>query len=97
MRTGEVEANLARLNGEFKLPYISELIERKLAGPEKSALSDVDVEFHRREFDRLRSALKDAYQTSLLPEAPAGKAALNDMLIRLRLATTTSVNFFRIR
>jgi uncharacterized protein len=85
MRSGEVEANLVNLNEDFKLPYIPELIERKLAGPEKSALSDVDVEFHRREFERLRGLLEDAHQASSLPETPAGKAALNDLLIRLRL------------
>lgn len=85
MRRGEVEANLVRLNEEFKLPYISELIERKLAGPEKSALSDVDVEFHRGEFERLRGMLEDAYRASSLPETPSGRAALNDLLIRLRL------------
>jgi uncharacterized protein len=85
MRGGEVEANLIKLNEEFKLPYISELVERKLAGPEKSALSDVDVEFHRREFERLRAILEDEYQASSLPESPAGREALNDLLIRLRL------------
>ena len=87
MRSGEIEANLAQLNEEFKLPYISELIERKLAGPEKSALSEVDVEFHQREFERLRGALEDAYQASSLPEAPTGKMALNHLLVRLRLST----------
>src|SRR5215831_1464455 len=86
MRGGEIEANLVRLNEEFELSYISELIERKLAGPEKSALDDVDVEFHRREFERLRGMLEDAYRASSLPEAPAGREALNDLLIRLRLA-----------
>jgi uncharacterized protein len=85
MRTGEVEANLVNLNEDFELSYIYELIVRKLAGPEKSALSDVDVEFHRREFERLRGLLEDAYRSSALPETPAGKAALNDLLLRLRL------------
>src|SRR6185436_6782122 len=33
MRTGVIEANLVTLNQEFKLPYIPELIARKLAGP----------------------------------------------------------------
>jgi predicted nucleotidyltransferase len=90
MRSGEIEANLARLNEEFNLPYISELIERKLAGTEKSALSDVDVEFHQREFERLRGALEDAHRASALPEAPAGRGELNDLLIRLRLKTGTT-------
>src|SRR5499426_3236831 len=91
MRSGEIEANLAQLNEEFKLPYISELIERKLAGPEKSTLSGVDVEFHRREFERLRGMLEDAYQASSLPETHAGKAAINDLLIRLRLGAEATL------
>jgi uncharacterized protein len=90
MRGGDVEANLVKLNEDFKLPYISDLVERKLAGPEKSALSDVDVEFHRREFERLRCMLEDAFRASSLPETPAGKAALNDLLIRLRLRAETT-------
>ena len=32
MRTGEVEANLVTLNEEFRLPYIADLVARKLAG-----------------------------------------------------------------
>ena len=36
MRTGQVEANLVRLNEIFRNPCISDLIARKLAGPEKS-------------------------------------------------------------
>src|SRR3982751_5417610 len=47
MRTGVVEANLVWLNGSFKLPYVPDLVARKLAGPEQSALGDADVEFHR--------------------------------------------------
>jgi uncharacterized protein len=85
MRVGEVEANLVKLNEDFRLPYISELIGRKLAGPEKSALSDVDLEFHRREFERLRGMLEDAYRASSLRETPAGREGLNDLLIRSRL------------
>jgi hypothetical protein len=34
MRTGQVEANLVTLNQEFRLPYIDDLVARKLAGPE---------------------------------------------------------------
>jgi len=86
MQTGEVEANLVTLNEAFKLPYIPELIARKLAGPEKSTLENGDVAFYQREFERLRGALEQAYQASALPEAGTGKAALNDLLLRLRRA-----------
>src|SRR5438445_4468719 len=40
MRTGEVEANLVHLNGGAGLPHVGDLIARKLAGPEQSALDD---------------------------------------------------------
>src|SRR5437667_1842847 len=36
MRTGQVEANLLTLNESFKLPYVLDLVERKLSGPERS-------------------------------------------------------------
>jgi uncharacterized protein len=84
MRSGEIEANLLNLNQEFNLPYIPELVERKLAGPEKSVLNAVDVKFHHREYERLCGALEDAYQATSLPEAPAGRTALDELLIRLR-------------
>lgn len=87
MRSGEIEANLVTLNKEFNLPYIGELIARKLSGPEKSTLEDEDTEFHKREYERLRAELEQAFQVSQLPETPSGKEALNDLLIRLRMKT----------
>ena len=87
MRTGEVQANLVTLNEEFKLSHVAELIARKLAGPEQSVLPDADLPFHEREYGRLRRELEQAHQASTLPETPAGQPALNDLLIRLRLAS----------
>jgi predicted nucleotidyltransferase len=85
MRTGEVEANLAKLNEVFRLPQIPELIARKTAGPERSTLEDADVSFHERECQRLRAGLEQAAAESRLPEAPTARAALHDLLVRLRL------------
>jgi predicted nucleotidyltransferase len=85
MRTGEVEANLLRLNEEAKLPYIDELVARKLAGAEKGRLEAADVAFHEREYGRLIAELEAAGEKSTLPESPRAKAALNDLLVRLRL------------
>ena len=90
MRTGEVEANLVRLNEEARLAHVDDLIARKLAGPEQSALDDADVEFHRREYERLRAELEAAHQASTLPEGPSARPALNDLLVRLRMQTTGS-------
>jgi predicted nucleotidyltransferase len=85
MRTGEVEANLNHLNSGFQLRYIPELVARKLAGAEKSEIEDADMVFHEKEYARLRTELEQASKASALPEIPAGKKALNDLLIRLRL------------
>jgi predicted nucleotidyltransferase len=85
MRTGEVEANLVRLNEAAKLPYIGELIARKLAGPEKGHLNTTDLDFHRREYERLCGEVKASADASQLPEVPRGAAALHDLLVRLRL------------
>jgi predicted nucleotidyltransferase len=84
LRTGEIEANLLRLNEVFRLPYISELVARKLTGPEHSTLEDADMAFHQREYARLRRGLEEARDDSTLPETPAGKEALNALLVRLR-------------
>lgn len=85
MRTGQVEANLARLNETARLAYIRELIERKTGGPEKGRLEQADLEFHRREYERLRAELQRAFEESQLPETPRSGPALHDLLVRLRL------------
>lgn len=86
MRTGVVEASLVNLNTEARLAHVDDLIARKLAGPEQSTIDDSDMIFHEREYDRLRKKLEMAYQASPLPEAPTSRAALNDLLVRLRIA-----------
>jgi predicted nucleotidyltransferase len=87
MRTGKIEANLVSMNEQFKLPYIADLVARKLAGPEKSKLEDADIAFHESEYQRLRAELQSAHDASPLPELPSDetRAALNDLLVRLRL------------
>jgi len=57
MEASVVEANLLRLNETAKLPYLDELIQRKVAGAEKERLTEVDLSFQRSEYDRLRSSL----------------------------------------
>jgi predicted nucleotidyltransferase len=84
LRTGEIEANLVTLNESAKLPYISELVERKLAGAEKGRLDAADVSLHEREYERLVAELELAAEKSALPESASGRNALNDLLVRLR-------------
>ena len=85
MRTGEVEANLVRVNAEARLPHVDDLIARKLAGPEKSAIDDADGGFHQREYERLRAELEAVHRDSSLPDEPTARPALNDLLVRLRV------------
>ncbi len=85
MRAGKVEANLVHLNDSAKLPYISDLIARKTGGPEKGCLEQADLDFHEREYQRLTAELEQAFQLSELPETARGAAAMNDLLVRIRL------------
>src|SRR6266540_5493146 len=84
LRTGEVEANLVRLNGAARLSFIDELIARKTNGSERERLTCADVALYRAEYERLFAALLEAGETSPLPEAPSAHEALNDLLLRLR-------------
>lgn len=85
MQTGSIEANLLALNESAKLKTIDELVARKLAGPEKGQLETPQVAYHEREYHRLVAQLERAMETSSLPEQARGMAALNDLLVRLRL------------
>jgi hypothetical protein len=87
MQTGVVEANLIRLNHHFQLPYLPELIDRKLRGAEQSVLAATDLAFHQQEYTRWCQALELASQRSHLPESPSAQRALHDLLVRLRLET----------
>jgi predicted nucleotidyltransferase len=85
MRTGEVEADLVRLNDSARLAHVRDLIAQKTGDREQSTLSDDSFAFHEGEYARLRSELEDAYQRSALPENPRASAALDALLVRLRL------------
>ena len=85
MQTGEVEANLIKLNDKFALPYLPELIERKTGGVEKGILPDANLGFYQKEYERLVSELEKEAERSNLPESSNAKNDLNDLLIRIRL------------
>ena len=85
MRTGQIEANLVKLNQQFELPYIPELINRKLEGKEKSTLTNTDIAFHQQEYLRLCQDLENASDSSKLPENPHVKQMLHDLLVRVRI------------
>jgi hypothetical protein len=85
MRTGKVEANLLTLNQEARLPYIPELVERKVRGSENGSLDAAEREFHLAEYARLFAELEKAAAESCLPDEPSARDALNDLLVRVRL------------
>lgn len=85
MRTGVVLANLRHLNEDMPLPYIADLIARKTEGPEMGVLKQADLAFHHAEYERLRGILQGSFEKSALPETPSAHAALNDLLVRIRL------------
>ncbi len=86
MRTGEVEANLLRLNDMFRLPFLAELIAYKQEGSEQTVLPEGQTAWHQQEYGQLRAALEATSKTSQLPPAPSAQAALHELLVRLRLA-----------
>lgn len=85
MRSGQIEANLPRLNEHFRLSHISDLIARKTTSAEQAKLSAADMQFHESEFRRLLAELERAGAETSLPAEPRARDALNDLLIRIRL------------
>jgi predicted nucleotidyltransferase len=86
MRTGRIEANLVTLNEEFRLPYIAGLVERKTSGAEASVLQIPELDFYRGEYERLVTILETEAAKSSLPLEATCHHALNDLLVRVRLA-----------
>jgi len=84
MRTGEIEANLVRLNETFALSHIDDLVARKTGGAEKEKLPAADMKFHEKEYLRLTAELEQARDESDLPETTSSTGALNDLLLRVR-------------
>jgi hypothetical protein len=66
---------------------VDDLVARKLAGPEMGVLGDGDIAFHRREYERLQAELEEVHRSSRLPDAPTARPALNNLLVRMRLAS----------
>jgi len=85
MSTGEVQSNLVNLNTVYQLPYIDDLIVRKMSNTETGVLPSADMDFHEREYERLVTLLEDTRDTSTLPQQSAGKEQLSDWLVRVRL------------
>ena len=89
MRTASVEANLVKLNDDFKLPCINDLVDRKVQGAEKSELETPELDFHQGEYNRLVAMLEREAAATKLPGDVSCREALNDLLLRVRLKRFT--------
>ena len=83
LETGQIEANLPRLNETFRLPFIPDLIAQKTQ--EKAVLVEADWAAHETAITRLQARLEIAFQESSLPETPLNRPALNEFLVSVRL------------
>ena len=87
LRSGEVQANILRLNEDvFHLPFIPDLVARKVGGKEKGRLNVGEREQLVEEARKLEAQLDPASAASHLPDEIQNYAAINDFLIRERLA-----------
>ena len=82
LHTGEVEANIRRLNETFHLPFVDDLIAQKVV--ETAAPQALDWPFHERELARLEAQLDAAFEQSPLPEH-RDREAVEEFLIEQRL------------
>ncbi|MCD4726660.1 MAG: nucleotidyltransferase domain-containing protein [Pirellulales bacterium] len=83
LKTGEIEANLPRLNERFHFPFLDELMERKISG-ENTSIADLNWHFHESQLSKLEAALDSAFEESSLPTDPDRKT-ISEYLVRLRL------------
>jgi len=87
MQTGEVISNLPALNEIFRNTQIDELIARKREGQENEPLPPDEIDVHDSFLASLETTLVRAYESSQLPDAATHVPALEELVIRARLAT----------
>jgi hypothetical protein len=92
MKTGELEPNLVILNDAFKLPFLEDLIARKITGTEHECLEQDESGFYEARFLELEAQLKQAAEETTLPSAPDAKAALHSLLVDLRLQSIPEIS-----
>lgn len=82
LRTGQVEANLLRLNEHFRLSFLDGLIALKVL--EDAPAAAVDWAFYRANLAALENQLDQAFRDSPLPNE-RDRNAINQFLVGLRL------------
>lgn len=89
MKTGQIEANLLKLNEQTKLPFLAELMALKMNGKEKEPLPD-SLETYRAEYEKLLQELEALKDSTHLPQTVAKdvRKMVSDWVVRVRLETT---------
>jgi hypothetical protein len=82
LRTGELEANILKLNEHFGFEAIPELIALKQL--EWSALPEEKLQACWGDIEGLEAEMTRAYEESLLPENPSGLQELSEWLVEIR-------------
>ncbi len=85
LQTGEIEANLVRLDEHFKISGVDGLIVRKVTGTEKGRLEPADLKTHQPRLIQLETQMAEAFERSTLPDEPTTFDALDDYVVRARL------------
>ena len=84
MNTGECVSYLPELAAGK--PHVAELVARKRGGTENMALRDTELREHLARLHDLEEHLEMAQERSALPDEPTSVAALDDFVVRARLA-----------
>jgi predicted nucleotidyltransferase len=84
LRTGEVQSDVRTLNDERKLPFIDDLIARKLTGGERAMLGENHLGYYLEAADSLRRELHDLAGEKNLPDEAAGRDDLEALLLQIR-------------
>lgn len=84
LTTGTVESNIRVLNEEMRLPFIDELIQRKLDGGERAVLTENHLAFYGAQIEELRASLERLARDRKLPDEAPARAELEDLLVRMR-------------
>ena len=88
MRTGEVVADLRALNAADPRPFLADLMARKVDGAEKEPIDAGELPTLEIAFRQLVSKLEEAMAASSLPDAPAGAAAVEAFVLRVRKSSS---------
>ncbi len=83
LHTGRVEPNLLSLHERYGAAGIQALVDSKTE--EKAQPEGLDWEFHAGQLDHFAAQLDEAFNNSTLPDT-RDLDAVNDLLVRLRLA-----------